>query len=278
MKKLIKLCLASALLFTLGACSSKPKDDPNQPITVKIGVVGEYNEQWNAVQKLIEKDNIKIELVKYADYSIPNSALAEKDIDLNAFQHYAFLENDIAKNGYKIESIGDTLIAPLGLFPNKAKITTLADIKEGAKIAIPNDATNGGRSLKLLEEAGLLKVDPTKGYLPTLADITENPLKLEIIEVEAALTYSLLPDCTAAIINGGHAVTNKLNPIKDSIYLETVDVDKIPDAKKLINLIAARSEDKDNEVYKKIVAAYQSVEVEAIFKDFYGGGFIPGWK
>ena len=134
--------------------------------TVKVGVVGEYNAQWDTVNKLLEKDKIKVELVKYSDYATPNRALSDKEIDLNAFQHKAYLANDIKRNGYKIVAIGDTLVTPLRIFNNKQKIKAIADIKDGDKIAIPADLTNGGRALKLLEAAGLFTLNPDKGYVP----------------------------------------------------------------------------------------------------------------
>ena len=125
---------------------------------VKVGVVGDYNDQWETVNELLAKDNIRVKLVKFSDYATPNRALADGDLDLNAFQHKAFLANDIARNGYKIVAIGDTIITPLRIYNNKDKIKSLADIKDGAVIAIPSDLTNGGRAIKLLEKALLRSI------------------------------------------------------------------------------------------------------------------------
>ena len=186
---------AAAAIFvsvTLAGCGGDEKTDIT---TVKVGVVGEYNAQWDTVNKLLEKDKIKVELVKYSDYATPNRALSDKEIDLNAFQHKAYLANDIKRNGYKIVAIGD-----------KQKIKAIADIKDGDKIAIPADLTNGGRALKLLEAAGLFTLNPDKGYVPNKTDITHFNKKVQIVEAESGMLANLLPDVTAAGINGGRGL------------------------------------------------------------------------
>lgn len=275
MKKLITALLAFGLVLGLTACTNKPKEEIKDEVTiVKVGVVGSYNEQWDTVNEILAKDNIKVELVAFSDYATPNRALADKDIDLNAFQHHAFLENDCTKNGYDLVAIGDTLIAPLGIYNNKDKISSVDQFKDGDIIAIPSDATNGGRALKLLEEVGLIVCDPATGWLPTVADITEYKVNIQIMELESAMLANTLPDVTAALINGGNAFTAGLNPTKDTIYIETVG----DNAARLKNIIAARAEDKDNEIYLKIVAAYQTDEVAAKLDEAYDGAFIPAWK
>ena len=275
MKKLFSVLLIVVLSFGLIACDSNKKETEDK-VVIKIGVVGEYHEYWQpAIDKLAE-DGITIELVKFSDYAIPNQALADKDIDMNAFQHYAYLGKEIEERGFDLEVIGETIIAPLGLYSNK--ISSVSEFKEGDKIAIPNDATNGGRALKLLEEAGLIEIDPAVGYLPTINDITANPLSLEIIEVNASMTATLLPDVTASIINGGNAITVDLNPARDAIYLETVNVEANPNANAIINVLVVRSEDIDSEVYKKVLAAFQSEETAKVMEEIYGGAFIPAWK
>ena len=244
-----------------------------EEVVIKLGVVGENNEQWDPVIEKLAKDNIKLELVKFADYSLPNRALNDGEIDLNAFQHYAYLNKDVESNGYKIEAIGETLVAPLGVFSNKIK--NLSELKDGDTIAIPNDATNGGRALKVLEAAGVIKVNPAAGYTPTLNDITENPKNIKFEEVEAANTASLLPDVAAALINGGHAIDNGLNPKTDSIYLEKVEGGS---ENPYINVIVARTEDKDNANYKKVVEYFRTPEVAQKIEEVYKGAYLPTWK
>lgn len=249
------------------------KTDKGEEVVIKLGVVGENNEQWDPVIEKLAEDNIKLELIKFADYSLPNRALNDGEIDLNAFQHYAYLNKDVESNGYKIEAIGETLVVPLGVFSNKIK--DLSELKDGDTIAIPNDATNGGRALKVLEAAGVIKVDPAAGYTPTLNDITENPKNIKFEEVEAANTASLLPDVAAALINGGHAIDNGLNPKTDSIYLEKVEGGS---ENPYINVIVARTEDKDNENYKKVVEYFRTPEVAQKIEEVYKGAYLPTWK
>ena len=301
MRKLSKLLAVGAILtLGLSACGSSQKADTTTAAgentesslestaaesskadaaktegtsKVKLGVVGENNEQWNPVIEAMAKEGVTVELVKFADYSLPNRALNDGEIDLNAFQHKAYLANDIKDNGYKIEAIGDTIIAPLGVYSKKIK--DLSELNDGDTIAIPNDATNGGRALKVLESAGVIKVNPDAGYTPKLNDITENAKNIKFTEVEAANTPSLLPDVAAAVINGGHAVDNGLNPKTDSIFLEKVE-DGVDNP--YVNIIVARSEDKDNEIYQKIVKAYQSDDVKKVIEEVYKGAYIPAWK
>lgn len=286
MKKLVKACLAFGLLFNLAACgsnessessSSVAEDDSSQSaevITVKVGVVGAYNDQWDTVNELLKDEGIQVELVYFNDYATPNRALNDGDIDMNAFQHHAYLDNEVEECGYDIVSIGDTLIAPLGVFNNKDKISSVDEFKDGDIIAIPSDATNGGRALKILEEIGLIECDPEAGYLPTVADITKYNVQIEIQELESGMLASILPDVTAALINGGNAFTAGLSPIDDTIYIETIgdDVDRLK------NCLVVRTEDKDNEVYLKVLEAYQTDEVAQTLQDAFNGAFLPAWK
>ena len=272
MKKILKAGLASLLCLGLCACGGTDKDTT----VVKVGVVGSYNAQWDTVNELLADDNIKVELVAFSAYAEPNRAVHYGDIDMNAFQHHAYLEKEIADCGYELTAIGDTIIAPLGIYNNKEKISSIEEFKDGDKIAIPNDATNGGRALKILEEIGLIEVDPATGYLPTKADITKYNVQIEIVEAESATLASILPDVTAALINGGNAYTAGLNSVTDTIFLE--DVSKVADIDRLKNLIAVRTDDVNNEVYKKVVEAYQTAEVKQTLQDAYNGAFLPAWE
>lgn len=241
--------------------------------TVRLGVVGENNEYWQPVIDRLAEEGVTLELIKFSDYTQPNQALADGEIDLNAFQHYAYLNNEIADKGLELTVIGETIIAPLGVYSDK--ITSLDELQDGDTIAIPSDATNGGRALKLLESAGVITVDPEAGYTPELADITENPKNIEFIEVEAAGTAALVPDVAAAVINGGHAVDNGYNPSEDAIYLESASGDS---DNPYINIIVARTADKDNELYLRIVDYFHSDEVAEIINTTYKGAYLPVWQ
>ena len=274
-KKLLSITLTGALLFSLAGCQgekSKTGSETENKV-VKVGVVGESSDQWEPVIKKLASEGITVELVPFSDYSQPNQALADKEIELNSFQHYAYLNKDIEDRGFDLTVIGETLIAPLGIYSNKLK--SVDELKDGDSIAIPSDATNGGRALKVLEAAGVIKVDEAAGYTPVLDDITENPKNIKFVEVEAAQTPRLLEDVELAVINGAHAVDSGLKPKEDSIYLEEV---KEGSKNPYINVIVARTEDKDNEVYKKIVEEFRSDEVAKVIEEVYKGAYIPTWK
>lgn len=274
---LAAITLTSALALTGCGDNANSKTEDGTTV-VKVGVVGEYNAQWDKVNELLKDDKIRIELVKFTDYAAPNRALADGEIDLNAFQHKAFLNNDVAQKGYKIETIGDTIIAPLSIYNNKDKIGSVKEIKDGDIIAIPSDLTNGGRALKLLEKAGILECNPEKGFTPTKADITKYNIKVDIKEAESATLANILPDCAAAIINGGNAFTAGLDPTKDAIYTEDVNPDTNEAVPQLMNIIVARTEEKNNEIYKKIVDAYHTDEVKKVVEEEYHGAFLCTWN
>lgn len=289
-KKILTLGLSAALTLSLAACGGGNTTESKIPESaapsaaaesaapaadltiVKVGVVGANNEQWDTVNELLAKDNIKCEMVEFSEYKLPNEALNAGEIDLNAFQHKAYLNKEIADLGYDLSVLGDTIIAPLSLYSDK--ITSVEEIKENDKIAVPSDPTNEGRCFKILETAGLIEVDPEAGYTPELKDITANPLNLEFVEVEAANTASLLPDVTAAFINGAHAVDNGLN-VKDAIYTEQVQPGS---DNPYINIIAVRTADLENETYQKVLSAYQSAETAAAIEEIFQGTYLPAFE
>ncbi len=208
----------------------------------------------------------------FSEYALPNRALNEGEIDLNAFQHKAFLNQEIEDMGYEITAIADTIIAPLGIYSKK--ISSLDELQEGDKIAIPADATNGGRCLKVLEQAGVIKVDPEAGYVPEVKDVTQNPLNLEFVQVEASQTAALLDDVAAGFINGAHAVDNGYTPSEDAIYIEqAVEGSDNP----YVNVLVARTADKDNELYQKVIEAFQSQATIDTIKEVYKGAYEPAF-
>lgn len=270
-KKLAVLILVIVIGVLATGCGSKEKED--EGTTIKVGVVGEANEMWEPVIEKLKEEGVTIELVVFTDYTTPNKALNDGDTDLNAFQHYAYFESEIKDNGYKLTAIGDTFISAMNIYSNEVK--DVSEIKKGDKIAVPNDATNEGRALKILEAAELIKLDPDAGDTPEKADIIENPLELELVEVDAANVYALLPDVAAAVINCNYALDNGVNPGEDAIFEDNVSIYA---GNTYVNLIAAREEDKDNETYKKIVEAYQSEEVKAVYADAFKGAYLPAWE
>ena len=268
MKKLFALLLLSSFAFAGSAASGAER------IRVRLGITDEASEiLWNPVKEEVAAEGIDLEYVLFGDYTLPNSALANKEIELNAFQHYTYLNKEIATFGYKITAIGDTLITALNLYSKK--VSSVADIPEGGKIAVPNDAVNEGRALNVLQAAGLLKIAEGKGLSPTLTDIVANPKNIEFIEVDASQTASLLPDVDAAIVNGGYAVDAGLNPDKDAIF---IDDPSFYQTNAYVNIIAARTEDADNPAYLRVVKAYQSERTKELYKTAFKGMYIPAWK
>lgn len=270
LKRIASLLSVGVLILALTGCTAESNADNE---IIKVGVVGENNEAWEQVIKNVSKDGIDVELVKFSDYSQVNQALVDGEIDLNSFQHYAYLEKEKEDKGFELSVIGETLIAPLGVYSNT--LADIKDIKVGGKIAIPNDATNEGRALKLLESAGLIKVNEDAGYTPTLSDITENTKNIEFVEVEAGQTARLLPDVDASVINGGHAIDAGLNCKEDAIYTETVEEGS---DNPYINVIVANTADKDNETYKKLVDEYRTDEIANLIDEVYQGAYVPTWK
>ncbi len=258
------------LLFVGGKLFAEDKEPADTKI-VKVGVVGDSDDViWDEVNKVLAKngDHIKVKLVKFSDGIYTNQSLDGNELDLTAFQHYAFLNNEIKEKGYKFTVIGESYIVPLNVYSDK--YTDISQVKEGDTIAIPNNTTNAGRALKVLEKAGLIKTDASKGYSPTVDDITENKLNLKIAEVDPSQIPSLLPDYAAGITNSNFIIDNNLDPVKDSIY--SIAVDKT-DAynKPYINVIVANTKDKNNATYKKVVAAYHTKQVaEKILTEFDG--------
>ncbi len=283
MNKLGKLTLGLALALGLSACGSndanestnKGTEDKAQTEvsdTIKIGVVGEKNEVWDEVIKRYEEGTGNtVELVKFADYNQPNEALLAGDIDLNAYQHYKFLQEFNDDKGSDLVSIGDTMLAPITLYSHKVK--NLDEIGEGAKIAIPNDPSNGSRALFLLQDAGLIKVEGEPGEIVGLDKIKENPKNLEIIEMDASQTSRSLDDVDAAAVNDTFALDAGLDR-KTIIYEENPKSESV---KQYINIIAARKEDENNERYKEFVKYYQTDETKADYERITKGSWIPAW-
>jgi len=227
---------------------------------------------WDPIIAEFAEKGVTIEKVFFTDYTLPNAALANGEIDLNSFQHYTYLNKEKETFGYDITAIGDTLITALNLYSKK--ISSIDEIKDGDKIALPNDAVNENRALNVIQAAGLITLDPN-AELATVSDIIENPKNLEFIEVDASQTPALLPDVAAAIINGGYAIDAGLSPKDDSIFFDDPSFYK---TNAYVNVIAARTEDKDNELYQEIVKAYQSDRTKEIYANDFQGSYIPAWK
>lgn len=280
MKKILKnlLVVVAVASTVLTGCAKKDagaSGSASGTKVVRLGVVGSiYEDLWAGAQEALKSEGIDLRIVQFSDYVTPNNALANGEIDLNAFQHRIFLANEVENKGYEIATIGNTFIIPLNLYSKKIK--AVSELKAGDKIAIPNDVTNGGRALKVLEAAGVIALDANAGFNPTVDDITANHYSVEILQLAANTLPASLSDVTASIVNGNYALDFGLKT-DEAIFKDTV-LDEV----EYWNLIAAKKSDLQDaakvETFRKVVAAFQRPETEKVFNEDFGGYFIKvGW-
>lgn len=233
-------------------------------------IVGAEQQVAEVAQKVAkEKYGLDVELVTFNDYVLPNEALSKGDIDLNAFQHKPYTDQQIKDRGYKLVPVGSTFVYPIAGYSKKIK--SLDELKDGSQIALPNDPTNLGRSLLLLQKVGLIKLKDGVGLLPTVLDVTENSKNLKLVELEAPqLPRSDDQQIALAVINTTYASQIGLTPAKDGLFVEDKD-------SPYVNLLVAREDNKDAENVKKFVQAYQSDEVDAAANKIFNGGAVKGW-
>ncbi len=281
LRKLLLQILAIAVLpLALTACGGSGEETSAEgqgaeTVTVKLGVVGGiYEDLWKPAQETLKEQGINLEIVQFSDYVTPNNALANGEIDLNSFQHRIYLQSEIDNYGYEIQAIGNTFIIPLNLYSQK--VSSVEELQDGDVVAIPDDLTNGGRALKVLEAAGLITLNPEAGFSPTIDDIETYNVGIEIEELKANVLASALPDVAAAIINGNYALDFGLKT-EEAIYQ-----DSVLDVEEYWNIIAARTADLEDAdkaaVYNQVIEAFQSDETENVFNETFGGYFIKvGW-
>ncbi len=275
MNKFVKIALIGALAaltlaFTgCGGSKEEKKADPNKPVIVGVNP-GPHAIIMENVKKIAEKKGLKIEIKEFSDFVTPNSALAAGEIWANSFQHEPFLKATMKKEpSFKLANAFPTALFPINIYSKKLKPGDT--IPDGAKIAIPNDPTNGGRSILLLAANGLLKVKNPQDITTTVADITENPHHFQIIELEAAAIPRSLDDVTCAAINTTYALNAGLNPATDPIVKETAD-------SLYVNIVAVQEatlKDPRLQIFKE---AYQSKENAEFIKTKFPGSVYLGWK
>ncbi|HLM38237.1 MAG TPA: MetQ/NlpA family ABC transporter substrate-binding protein [Microvirga sp.] len=240
-----------------------------QTQTIRIGVTpGPHAQIFETVKPIVAAKGIDIKIVEFSDYVVPNAALASGDIEANSFQNQPYLDNQKADRGFKIETVAQTVNFPIGVYSKKHK--SFEALPNGATISIPNDPTNGGRALLVLQDKGLIKLKDNVGYKPTPLDITDNPKKIKFVEIEAAQAPRVLDDVDAAVINTNYATQAGLDPVKDPIARENP---KGP----YVNIIAVRSEDKDKPWVKALVEAYRSPEVKRFVEEKFKGSVLTSW-
>jgi len=237
--------------------------------TVKIGVTpGPHAEILEQVKPIAHAKGLDIEIVEFSDYVVPNAALDSGELDANSFQHEPYLVNEIDKRGYKISKVANTVTFPIGIYSKKIK--AIGELRDGATVGIPNDPTNGGRVLLLLQSAGLITLADGVGLKPTVADITGNPKKLEIVELDAAQLPRSLDDTDISAINTNYAVEAGLDPAKDAILREAADGP-------YVNIIAVQTARKDEPWVKTLVESYHTDAVKQFLADRFKGAVIAGW-
>jgi len=240
-----------------------------QTQVVRIGATpGPHAQILEAVKPIAAQKGLDIKIIEFSDYVVPNAALAAGDIEANSFQNQPYLDNQVADRGFKIESVALTVNFPIGIYSKKHK--SLDALPNGATISIPNDPTNGGRALLLLQDKGLIKLKDNVGFKPTPLDVVDNPKKIKFVEIEAAQGPRVLPDVDAAVINTNYATAGGLDPVKDPIARENP---KGP----YVNLIAVRSEDKNKPWVKALIESYHTPEVKKFIEEKFKGSVLTSW-
>ena len=259
---LLRLLLTSIAVAAAAA-------NPARAETIKVGVTaGPHAQILEAVKPIAAKNGLDIEIVEFKDYVAPNAALAAGELQANSFQNQPYLDNQTAERGYKIETVALTVNFPVGIYSKKYK--SWDAVPQGATVSIPNDPTNRGRFLLLLQDKGVLKLKPGAGFKPGVADIIDNPRGFKIVEVDAAQTARTLDDVDAACINTNYATLAGLDPVKDPILREDP---KGP----YTNIIAVRSADKDKPWVKTLVQSYQTPEIREFVLTKFKGAVLPSW-
>lgn len=263
----IKKALLIICALALTACQQS-HDDKN---TIKVGTIsGPETKLMEIAQQVAkEKYGLNIKIVEFTDYIQPNTALNDGSIDANMFQHQPFLDQQVKDRHYKIMSIGKTFVYPMGIYSKKLK--DLATIPENAIVAIPNDPSNEGRALLLLQKAGLIELKPGTGLYAGPFDIKENPKHLQFKELDAAQLARSLDDVSIAIINTNYAIPAGLSPTKDAILHEGSD-------SPYANIIVIRDNELNDPRVKELVAAIQSPEVLKAAEEIFNGQAIAAWQ
>ena len=268
LKRLIAPLLVGVLAFAIAGCGNSTQTSET-PKEIKIGATaGPHAQVAEAVAKEAQKQGINLKVVEFSDYVTPDKALADGDIQLNAYQHVPFMENFNKQNGSKLVAIGKTILMPMGLYSNS--VHSAADVPEGAIVAIPNDPTNGGRGLALLAKAGLITLKDSSNILSTVQDITSNPNDYQFVELEAAQVPRSLDDVALAAINTNYALNADLTPGKDALAIESKD-------SPYVNIVTVLKGNESDPKIKKLMEALHSPEIKKFIEEKYKGAVVPAF-
>lgn len=256
-----KLCALALLLSVTTAHADESK-------VIRIGTTaGPYAEILKYAGELSAKEGIALKITEFTDYTVPNAALANDDLDINNFQHQPYLDNQVAQRGYDIVSIAKSIIVPIGIY--SSKLASLDQVRDGARAGIPNDPSNGARSLQLFEKVGLIKLRPEAGIKATIVDIVDNPKHLKFVELDAAQLPRSLDDLDLSAVNLNYALGAGLDP-KKALVLEGADTNW--------NLVfAVRAKNKDNPTLRRFVEIYRSAEVKEFTLKRFNGTILTTW-
>ena len=259
MKKLLTALAAAAALTSAAAHAGE--------ISVAATAVP-HAELLEFVKPALAKEGVELKIKVFTDYVQPNVQVAEGRLDANFFQHQPYLDEFNASRGTALVSIAGVHVEPFGAYSSKIK--KLDELSEGAQVVIPNDATNGGRALLLLQKAGVIKLKPEAGILATPKDIVENPKAIKVRELEAATLPRVLSQVDLALINTNYALEAKLNPTQDALAIEGSD-------SPYVNILVTRADNKDSDAVQKLVKALHSAEVKQFIEEKYKGAVVPAF-
>lgn len=287
-RKLLALTLALGLTASLAACGSTGAGSgsgsaasgsagsasasasgsaPTETVTLKVAASATpHAEILNAVKDVLAQQGIDLQVTEYGDYVVPNTAVEEGSEDANYFQHVPYLDNFNAENGTHLVNAGGVHIEPMGIYAGKT--TALADLADGAVVAIPNDATNEGRALLLLEAQGLIKLKDSANLTATPNDIAENPKNLTFKELEAAMIPNTVEEVDLSVINSNYAMEAGFNPVEDALAIEDAN-------SPYVNIIAVKEGNENNPAIRALVEALQSETARDFITTTYGGAVIP---
>lgn len=270
-KKILSIALVSALALT--GCKEEKQADTaakQETRTIKVGVMQGPEAQVAEVAAKIakEKYGLNVQLIEFSEYTQPNDALWRKDIDANAFQTKPYMDQESKDRGYQLAIIGNTFTFPMAAYSKKIK--ALDELAEGAEIAIPNNPSNVGRALLLLQSHGLIKLNDPSNLFATEIDIVENPKKVKLTQVDSAILPRTLDDVALAVINNTYAGQAGLTPEKDGVIVEGKD-------SPYVNLIVSREDNKNDEALQTFVKAWQTEEVYQEAFKLFQGGVVKGW-
>ncbi|MFQ1064704.1 MetQ/NlpA family ABC transporter substrate-binding protein [Bordetella trematum] len=257
------LAAGAALLLAAGASAQSAA-----PLVVGV-TVGPHAQIGEVAQRVAERDGLAVKLVEFSDFIQPNAALDAGEVDVNIYQHRPFLEAQNRARGYRLAPVAGAVVQQMGVYSRRH--ASLQDLPVGAKVAIPNDPTNGARALLVLQAAGLIKLKPGVTVEASPFDIAENPRKIKIIEIEAAQLAHSLADVDAAAVNSAYAIPAGLSPAKDALALESAD------APFAVVVIAAREDRRDDPRIARFVKAYQSDEVKDFVAKQFPGAYTTSW-